>query len=145
MPDVVQEPLNPRFKIARAPTIAERDAKYVPQKFNYPQQFDIPEFKAVKKELQFDRRGKAREVNGQPLVLTTPRLTGSTDTAFKAKHKLHGGSKPWEVADAFIPYRDTRKKNNTFSFELLARYTNQKASFFGAGSTIYEDEWKVKR
>ena len=142
MPDVVQEPLNPRFKIARAPTIAERDAKYVPQKFNYPQQFDIPEFKAVKKELQFDRRGKAREVNGQPLVLTTPRLTGSTDTAFKAKHKLHGGSKPWEVADAFIPYRDTRKKNDTFSFELLARYTNQKASFFGAGSTIYEDEWK---
>ena len=41
---VVPEPANPRFKVARAPTITEVDAKYVPQKYNFSQRFAVTKF-----------------------------------------------------------------------------------------------------
>ena len=45
--DVVSEPANTRFKVARAPTITEVEAKYVPQKYNFSQRFAVPKFEAV--------------------------------------------------------------------------------------------------
>ena len=42
--DVVSEPENPRFKVARAPTITEVDAKYVLQRYNCSQLFAVPKF-----------------------------------------------------------------------------------------------------
>ena len=53
--DVVSGPANPRFKVARAPTITEVEAKYVPQKYNFSQRFAVPKFEAVKTEPDLDR------------------------------------------------------------------------------------------
>ena len=40
----VEEPLNPNFAAARAPTIAEQEGEYVPVKFNFSHTFDRPVF-----------------------------------------------------------------------------------------------------
>ena len=52
---IVSEPANPRFNVARAPTITEVDANYVPQKYNFSQRFAVPKFKAVETEPDLDR------------------------------------------------------------------------------------------
>ena len=45
-----KEPSNPLFKNPRAPTIEERDAKYVPVKFGFfKHNFNIPSFSAILK------------------------------------------------------------------------------------------------
>ena len=44
---VVSKPENPQFKVARATTITEVDAKYVPQKYNFSQRLAVPKFEAV--------------------------------------------------------------------------------------------------
>ena len=51
---VVSEPENPRFKVARAPTITELESKYVPQKYNFSQRFDVLKFESVKTEPDLD-------------------------------------------------------------------------------------------
>ena len=43
----IEEPLNPRFKNARAPTIPEEDSKHIPVKRNFSRIFDIPVFRAL--------------------------------------------------------------------------------------------------
>ena len=49
--DAVKEPLNPSFKQARAPTVEEQDAKFVPVKYSFSNYvFNIPKFIAVVKE-----------------------------------------------------------------------------------------------
>ena len=53
--DVVSEPENPRFRVSRAPTITEAEAKYVTQKYNFSQRFVVPKFKSVKTEPDLDR------------------------------------------------------------------------------------------
>ena len=45
--DVVSEPANPLLKVARAPTITEVEAKYVPQKYKFSQRFAVPKFESV--------------------------------------------------------------------------------------------------
>ena len=43
--NLTDDPSNPAFKNAQAPTIKEREAKYVPVKFNFSSyKFDIPIF-----------------------------------------------------------------------------------------------------
>ena len=43
----VEQPLNPRFKNARAPTIPEEDSKHIPVKHNFARIFDRPVFRAL--------------------------------------------------------------------------------------------------
>ena len=45
--EVVEEPLNPTFCQPRAPTIEERDAKFVPVKHNFIEEFEVPKFEAT--------------------------------------------------------------------------------------------------
>ena len=42
--DVVSEPANQIFKVARSPNITEAEAKYVPQKYNFDQLFSVTKF-----------------------------------------------------------------------------------------------------
>ena len=51
MEATVEEPVNPTFTNARAPTIEERDTEFVPVKYNFEETFDRDVFKgtAVKK------------------------------------------------------------------------------------------------
>ena len=45
---VVYKTENPQFKVARASTITEAEAKYVLQKYNFSQRFAVPKFESVK-------------------------------------------------------------------------------------------------
>ena len=84
---VFSEPENPRFKVARAPTINEVEAKYVTQKYNFSQRFDVPKYEAVETEPDLDRRGKPKKdtTTGKPIQITTPKEKGCVNTAFKRK------------------------------------------------------------
>ena len=47
-----EEPTNPTFKLPRAPTVAEEEAKYVPHNFDFKEKFDRPVCEGrVKKKL----------------------------------------------------------------------------------------------
>ena len=61
------EPSNPTFKNLRAPTIEERDAKYVPVKFNFSSyEFDIPMFSAFLDHiLQWTNGRKKKDKNSK--------------------------------------------------------------------------------
>ena len=65
------------------------------------------------------------------------------DPVFLSKHKLTPQSYPWEFANSFIPFNEDQRDKNHFSFELLMKWTNIKATLVGAGSTIYKDEYHI--
>ena len=73
--DVVSEPENSRFKVSRDPTITEAEAKYVPQKYNFAQRFDVPKFESVKTEPNLDQLGKPKKdtTTGKSIHIATPR------------------------------------------------------------------------
>ena len=83
--DVVSEPANQIFKVARAPTITEVEANYVPHKYNFSQRFAVTKFEAVKTELDLNRQGKPKKytTTGKPIHITTPREKGCVNAAFK--------------------------------------------------------------
>lgn len=68
----------------------------------------------------FDRRGELRKdsSSGKPLTKDTlQRDKGCINPEFKHMHMLSSDSKPWEIADAFIPYKhDKMSVDNCFSF-----------------------------
>ena len=99
----------------------------------------------MKKELLFDRRGRLRkDTSGKPLtkdVLQGDK--GCINPAFKYNNKLSADSKPWEIADTFIPYEHAKKNmDNSLSFSQVTEWTTIKATSADAGSTMYVDNWK---
>ena len=88
--DVVSKPENPQFKVARASTITEVDAKYVPHKYNFYQHFAVPKFEAVNTEPDLNRRGKPKKGTNtsKQIHITTPRDKDFVNAAFKIKYKL---------------------------------------------------------
>ena len=147
--DVVSEPANPLFKVSRAPTITEVEAKYVPQKYKFSQRFAVPKFESVQTEPDLDQRGNPKKdtTTGKPIQITTPREKGCINAAFKRKYKLSATSMPWEVAYEFTPFSDGNGKKcitkDAFSFELLTEWTTNKAHMAGAGKKVYKGEWVI--
>ena len=94
---VVSETANLRFKVEKAPTITEVEAKYVPQKYNFYQRFAVTKFEAVKTEPDLDQRGKPNKDtnNGKPIHIITPREKGCLNAAFKRKYKMSAISTTW--------------------------------------------------
>ena len=95
--DVVSEPETPRFKVARIPTSTEVEAKYVPQKYNFSQNFAVPKSEAVETELELDWHGKPKNktTTGKPIHITTTREKGCVNASFKRKYKLYATSTTW--------------------------------------------------
>ena len=51
---IVEDPRNPTFKLTCAPTVSKEEAKYVPQKFDFTDNFDRPEFEGrVKRKVRY--------------------------------------------------------------------------------------------
>ena len=122
---VVEEPLNPTFRIKRAPTVPVEDRDCVPIKHNYNEQFDIPDFTGIKTEYEFSRQGNIKnDVNGKPIQITVTRDRGRVDPDFKAKYKLTGKSKPWEFAEVFLPLLKDEKDKNSFAFESMMQWSS---------------------
>ena len=92
----VQEPANPTFLVARAPTISEKDAGHVPNKYNFTDHFDVPPFTGMKKELLFDRHGKQqKDSSGKPLTNDTLQGDkGCINPDFKHNNELSANSSP---------------------------------------------------
>eukprot|EP00536_Pseudo-nitzschia_multiseries_P014798 jgi/Psemu1/40172/gm1.40172_g len=128
-----------------APTISEVEGRLAspPKKYNFTEVFDIPEFKAVKTNYEFNRQGNIwKGAAGIPITKCAPREKGCVDPEFQKKHGLSSKLHPWEFAEVFLPlYNDAKdkKKNSSFSFEDMKNWTNWKASLAGAGEKIYKD------
>eukprot|EP00536_Pseudo-nitzschia_multiseries_P000427 jgi/Psemu1/970/gm1.970_g len=110
-------------------------------KYNFTEVFDIPKFKALKTEYEFDRWENIRkDAAGIPITMCTPREKGCVDPEFQKKHELSSNSHPWEFAEVFLPlYNDAKDKNSSFSFEDMKNWTNWKASLPCAGEKIYKE------
>ena len=112
----MHEPANLILCIVQTPTItSERDAGFVPEKYSFTEKFDVLPFIGVKKKLLFDHRGKIRNNSSADEPLTKATLRGGkgcVDAEFKYnKNKLSYDSKPWEIMDAFIPFKKHDKKS----------------------------------
>ena len=148
--NTVEEPQNPHFEKARAPTISEADADYVPQKHNFNETFDIPTFGGVYHRPKFTRQGNLKKdnrrgKNGGAVVTENWCIpdNGVVRTSFMVKHKLTPATSPTAYMEVFVPSRKNMPGGfNTkeyISLEQWTRFTNLKAHLAGAGDTIYRD------
>ena len=94
----VNEPTNPTFHQARAPTVAVEDAGRLPPKFNFSKyNFDIPEFTGFRKERKKLRGGRVSKV-----FINTPISKGFMKPEILKKFKLSPKSLPHEWVNVFI-------------------------------------------
>ena len=70
-----------------------------------------------------------------------PRDKGCINDKVKRKYNLSSSSKPWDFAEVFLPFKENKKDDEHFSFQLMTRWTNMKAVQSSAGSMTYKD-WK---
>ena len=59
---IQQEPSNSSFTLPRASTIAEKEAQYVPQKFNFAEAFDRPLFQGRVKRKVTNANGTIKRI-----------------------------------------------------------------------------------
>ena len=139
--EAVVEPGNPTFRLVRAPTVPADEVGFVPSKHDFTELFDIPVFHGLKDSFLFDRRGNIRMEGGKPLMESKPRDKGCINDKVKRKYNLSSSSKPWDFAEVFLPFKENKKDDEHFSFQLMTRWTNMKAVQSSAGSMTYKD-WK---
>jgi len=143
MEDSVDEPENPSFKKARAPTIDVKDGEFIPVKHNFGEKFVRPIFTGEQKEVLFNRRGKPlKDKHGHRQFQTTARKKGMIDPAVKKKYQLNEHSRPEEFVEMLLP-RKPNKIGNTehISFSQIAHWTDLKATHAnaGKGGVYYQD------
>ena len=81
------------------------------------------------------RRGDViKDKSGKELFDTETRTKGCVEHAFISKHHLSHNKKPEEFLGLLLPFGKNQQGNNKMvSFELLAKWTNLKATLEGAG------------
>ena len=139
-----EEPSNPSFKNPRAPTIEERDAKYVPVKFGFSNhKFSIPSFSAVVERISRWANGREKkDSKGKAQTEKIKRETGCVDPKVIKKYKLTTNTRPEEYADIVLPFKKNMQGGKEqLSFRQLKDWTNIKASLADAGKdgTCYRD------
>ena len=142
----VDKPSNPTFKMARAPTIPEKDAVHVPAKYNFSKyKFAIPKFTGVKeieKVRQKRKRGALPSRRQYEKVHTTE---GYFKKKVITENCLTTKSLPYHFVDIFIPFKKNMQtsqggvggEKEWLSIELITKWTNTKAIMNGAGDTTY--------
>ena len=74
-------------------------------------------------------------------------MVGTGKKVYKVEKKLSAASTPWEVANAFILFSDVngnkRISKDSFSFEILTEWTNNKAHMVGTGKKVYKGERNI--
>lgn len=118
-------PENPSFKKARASTIEESDAKFVPVKHNFSKyNFTIPKFEAYVSKVQRWANGNAKKNrNGTFQTENELRVNGCVDPSFIKKIYLSPDARPDEYVELLLPF----KKNmicgtEQISFEQMTRW-----------------------
>ena len=139
------EPSNPTFREPRAPTVEERDAKYVPVKFNFSSyKFDIPIFSAFVERISRWVNGRdKKDKEGKVQTEKHRRESGCVDPKMIKKFKLTAESRPEDYAEIVLPFNKNVQsgKKEMLSFCQMKNWTNCKASLADAGrdGTCYPD------
>ena len=139
-----QEPSNPTFNNPRAPTVVERDAKYVPVKYNFSSyKFQVPIFSAfVERVSRWANGREKKDKDGKTLTEKTERETGCVNPKAIKKYKLTTETRPEEYAEIVLPFhKNVQGGKQRLSFRQLKDWTNTKASLADAGKegTCYRD------
>ena len=145
--ETVSEPLNPTFKLPRAPTITEQDAEFVPPKYNFSDyKFSIPKFTGRIEKEKVGRKKKKEVLPSKRRFEKVPQKEGYFKMDVIEKYKLTTRSKPHEFVEVYFPFakKIAKKPGNSvakemFSIELITKWTNSKAIMNGAGDTTYKD------
>lgn len=101
----VEEPVNAGFSSARAPTIAEAEAEFVPVKYNFSHTFDRPVFAGTMKRAVVDRRGKQKKVGGKDQFEVVRREKGTVKLSFIEQYMLDENTTPAQYAEIFFPLK----------------------------------------
>jgi hypothetical protein len=135
--EVVPEPQN-RFAGARAPTVPEEDAAFVPVKHNFPETFDRDLFTGSEMQLVRLRNGRhKKESDGRIATAPQIRKKGKPNPTFLKTHELTINSAPVEFFEAFLPIKSTRVPKTKCSVERWCSFTNFKAQISFAGQKGY--------
>jgi hypothetical protein len=139
--EVIPEPHN-QFAGARAPTVPEEDAAFVPVKHNFHETFD-PDL-LTGSECKLVRLGNGRyKKESDVRIATAPQIRkiGMPNPTFLKTHKLTINSAPVEFFEAFLPIKSTRYPTTKCSLERWCSFTIFKAhlSFVGQIGYPYPD------
>jgi len=105
--DITEEPYNPRWKQAHAPTIVAEDEAYVLVKHNFNDTFERSEFKVKYEEVQRFPNGLLKKSrDGTTMTDTKPRTKGCIKPSFIKANKITSHSHP---ADFVLPFFLSRK------------------------------------
>ena len=141
--EVAEEPANDTFHLPRAPTIDERDTKYVPVKHNFDEIIDIPVFKGMVDRPERYANGTTKlNRDGSTKKERTLRNHGSIRPEFVKKHNITPSTRPDEFVRLFLPFKKNMVDGKEMvSLELFTKWTNMKAILAGAGEggTCYRD------
>lgn len=137
------EPVN-TIRNARAPTIGERDAKFIPVKYGFSKySFDIPEFDATDdRELRWANGRVKKTKDGTNMKDSQKRVTGRINPEFIKKHNLNRQTRPDQYAETLLPLnRNIIDNKEWVSFCQWKDWSNLKASLADAGKdgSCYRD------
>ena len=141
--DLNPVPQNRNFGfIVRPPTLDKEHIGHVDQLYSFSKfSCEINEFEGTVKRQQTYANGtpKFDLSTKKPLFETVTRIRNSLNSKMIKKYKLSPDSKPHEFADIFLPMKSSftvkrGKKEELFSFELIARWSTQKAQLNLAGT-----------
>ena len=140
----VEEPTNPSFEKARAPTIDEEDAEHVPVKYNFMKYlFIIPIFTGVCEIIARYANGTAKKnKDGSNQSETIPQTFGHVYPHFVKDFNITPATKPEEYMDILLPFKKNVVLGKEYiSFQQITSWTNLKAELAGAGpdGTCHKD------
>lgn len=104
-----EEPSNPNFHLPRAPTVTEKEAQYVPQKFNFAEVFDRPLFQGkTERKVTYANGTVKKNRDGSNMTEVGIRTKGEMEDSYMKKNGLSVKSHPIDFVEAFLPFKDNK-------------------------------------
>ena len=129
----VEKPNNSTFTLPRAPTVAEKKAQYVPQKFNFAEIFYCPLFQGrVKRNVTYDNGTVKKNREESPLIEEVIRSKGCIEPSFFKKHGINYESHPSEFIEVFSSFEDhkySKQKKEILFIKQLKKVSTTTQSF----------------
>ena len=134
---MVEEPTNSTLTAPGDPKIQEKDGAYVLVNYDFQHIFDRDDFEGRVYMVQKFANGTVkRKKDNTPMIETCIRKKGTVNSKFIKAHNLTSCSHPADFIVFFLPLNVnpySTAKNPLPTFQLLAKWTNLKATLADAG------------
>lgn len=108
----VEEPIDSKFTLPCAPTVAEKEAEYVPQKFNFAEKFDRHLFQGrVKRNVTYANGRVKNNCDGSLLIGEVIRSKGCIESLFLKKYGINYELHLSNFVEVFLSFKDNKYSN----------------------------------